>query len=535
MNAVDGSDHYERTSNEPPPSLLAVIIDTNPHAWALLHDILPLSKAVANLLVFINAHLAFNYANEVAIIASHTQRAEFLYPPPTRPAADRRGEKRRKKTRTQRKDKQRDGDGDVEMVDGEGSAQKEQGGQDPRGSGTTQNNDNGNDDDNDDNESSDDNESEDTATPPIRDDANHYRPFHELSVSLHASLSSLYTHTSTDSISQTPTTNVAGALTLALSYISKRTQSSNPQPSTTTSTSNPNTLPGQSNNADSSSTNSNRTGGNGNNSPPLISRILILSVSGDLSTQYIPLMNCIFASQRMATPIDILKIAGDTVFLQQASDATHGIYLNLGATSLSSSAPLVAAASTTKTKNANGSANGGGKGEGGESRGSGGGGGNQQGILQYLLMTFLPDQTARKNLWAPASLSSSLNLPPSSLDPSTDSTLKNSSTTPVAGGGVDFRAACFCHRRVVDIGYVCSVCLSIFCEEGINDGIGGVMMGKGAARCATCGTVLRRNGKEGVRIRVLGKKKKKRRRVEGDSTGGGGGSGVVSGRGTPAA
>ncbi|KAJ2399986.1 RNA polymerase II transcription factor B subunit 4 [Coemansia sp. RSA 2530] len=29
---------------------------------------------------------------------------------------------------------------------------------------------------------------------------------------------------------------------------------------------------------------------------------------------------------------------------------------------------------------------------------------------------------------------------------------------------IDFRATCFCHKRVVDIGYVCSVCLSIFCE-----------------------------------------------------------------------
>ena len=26
------------------------------------------------------------------------------------------------------------------------------------------------------------------------------------------------------------------------------------------------------------------------------------------------------------------------------------------------------------------------------------------------------------------------------------------------------RAACFCHRQLVDVGYVCSVCLSIFCK-----------------------------------------------------------------------
>ncbi|KAI9637162.1 TFIIH subunit Tfb4/p34 [Dioszegia hungarica] len=29
---------------------------------------------------------------------------------------------------------------------------------------------------------------------------------------------------------------------------------------------------------------------------------------------------------------------------------------------------------------------------------------------------------------------------------------------------VDFRAVCFCHHDVVDVGFVCSVCLSIFCK-----------------------------------------------------------------------
>jgi len=31
--------------------------------------------------------------------------------------------------------------------------------------------------------------------------------------------------------------------------------------------------------------------------------------------------------------------------------------------------------------------------------------------------------------------------------------------------GVDFRASCFCHRSSIDVGYVCSVCLSIFCKQ----------------------------------------------------------------------
>mmetsp|Transcript_8198 Transcript_8198/g.20720 ORF Transcript_8198/g.20720 Transcript_8198/m.20720 type:complete len:312 (+) Transcript_8198:269-1204(+) len=33
--------------------------------------------------------------------------------------------------------------------------------------------------------------------------------------------------------------------------------------------------------------------------------------------------------------------------------------------------------------------------------------------------------------------------------------------------GVDFRASCFCHKRPVDTGFVCSVCLSIFCEDRV--------------------------------------------------------------------
>lgn len=55
-------------------------------------------------------------------------------------------------------------------------------------------------------------------------------------------------------------------------------------------------------------------------------------------------------------------------------------------------------------------------------------------LAQYLLWVFLPDGDQR----------SQLVLPP-----------------PVH---VDYRAACFCHRNLIEIGYVCSVCLSIFCS-----------------------------------------------------------------------
>uniref|UniRef100_A0A8B9UA97 General transcription factor IIH subunit 3 n=1 Tax=Anas zonorhyncha TaxID=75864 RepID=A0A8B9UA97_9AVES len=55
-------------------------------------------------------------------------------------------------------------------------------------------------------------------------------------------------------------------------------------------------------------------------------------------------------------------------------------------------------------------------------------------LLQYLLWVFLPDQEQRAQLVLPPPIH------------------------------VDYRAACFCHRNLIEIGYVCSVCLSIFCN-----------------------------------------------------------------------
>ncbi|PWN32981.1 transcription factor Tfb4 [Meira miltonrushii] len=57
-----------------------------------------------------------------------------------------------------------------------------------------------------------------------------------------------------------------------------------------------------------------------------------------------------------------------------------------------------------------------------------------EGLLQTLMTTFLASPAIRDQMRLPSN------------------------------DDVDFRAACFCHGRVVDVGYVCSVCLSIFCE-----------------------------------------------------------------------
>lgn len=63
--------------------------------------------------------------------------------------------------------------------------------------------------------------------------------------------------------------------------------------------------------------------------------------------------------------------------------------------------------------------------------------------------------------------------------------------------GVDFRASCFCHKYVIETGYVCSVCLSIFCQP--------------SRSCTTCGTAFGAGGK------AVG------------AGGGGGGAGAVGG------
>ncbi|KAK8850730.1 hypothetical protein IAR55_004650 [Kwoniella newhampshirensis] len=57
------------------------------------------------------------------------------------------------------------------------------------------------------------------------------------------------------------------------------------------------------------------------------------------------------------------------------------------------------------------------------------------GLLQYLHAVYLPPASLRRRPFA---------VPPQD--------------------AVGFRAACFCHHKTLDIGFVCSVCLSIFCE-----------------------------------------------------------------------
>ncbi|GIY75443.1 general transcription factor IIH subunit 3 [Caerostris darwini] len=87
---------------------------------------------------------------------------------------------------------------------------------------------------------------------------------------------------------------------------------------------------------------------------------------------------------------------------------------------------------------------------------------NVAALLQYLLWIFLPTVETRKQMILPTRVH------------------------------VDYRAACFCHRNLIEIGYVCSVCLSIFCTF--------------SPICSTCQTAF----KLGPLPTIIGKKKRKR-------------------------
>ena len=59
---------------------------------------------------------------------------------------------------------------------------------------------------------------------------------------------------------------------------------------------------------------------------------------------------------------------------------------------------------------------------------------NTNALLELMLWIYLPNQNIRHKLKLPSNIE------------------------------IDYRAACFCHKRLVEIGFVCSVCLSIYCQ-----------------------------------------------------------------------
>ena len=374
QDAVDASEHYEVYNTDDIPSLCTIIIDTNPRAWAALADVLPISKAIANILIFVNAHLAFSNSNQVALIASHTNRAVWLYPSPPKQASSR-----------------------LEDVD-----------------------------------------MRDAGAASSASSANKSPQFAQIENSLLTSLRALVDDTTAPDLSST-TTQISGALTLALAHINKTALSF-----TASNAANTNSTP--------------MTAGTGVGAAPVAStstsgglaglhaRILILSVSDSSPAQYIPTMNAVFAASHARIAIDTLALRGSATFLEQASFITRGTFIRAA---------------------------------------------EPRGLLQYLMFGF-GSGTAPSNPAGGADSGKGPAGSKSAVSASSNNHGTNKKSTGKLGLGasvadllvtpsadaVDFRAACFCHRNVVDTGFVCSICLSIFCEV------------PPGGECLTCGTKL---------------------------------------------
>lgn len=407
MDAVDATDHYEIYATEETPSLCAIVIDTNPRAWAALKRDLPISKALANILVFVNSHLAYSSTNQVALIASHTNRAVWLYPPRPKP----------KEARPQGNGQQ---DGDIEMADADHPSKP----------------------------------------PPKKRNAaaaNKYPQFAQIESSIVASLRELMSST-TEADLATTTTQISGALTLALSHINKTS-----------------VILSANDNADASNLAAKKNGGSTAANPSAMSgqragiltglhaRILVVSVSESSPAQYIPTMNSVFAASHAGIPIDILSLHGSATFLQQASYITRGTFMEAA---------------------------------------------NPQGLLTYLLFGFASSITSATTVMTTTS-----NTAGQTGGPKHEEDDGHGGGSGGGGGGagmnqlvspstvsVDFRAACFCHRKVIDTGFVCSICLSIFCEVPQD------------AECLTCGNRLAL-GTYGARPAVVPRKRKKKRKL----------------------
>jgi transcription initiation factor TFIIH subunit 3 len=158
-------------------------------------------------------------------------------------------------------------------------------------------------------------------------------------------------------------------------------------------------------------------------------------------------MNAVFAAAHARIAIDTLSLRGSATFLEQASFITRGTFIRAA---------------------------------------------EPRGLLQYLMLGF-GSGTAPST--TPAGGADSGKGPAKSKTAAAGGAggaAANKSRTGKLGLGasvadllvtpsadaVDFRAACFCHRNVVDTGFVCSICLSIFCE--VPEG----------GECLTCGTKL---------------------------------------------
>ncbi|SCU93317.1 LAME_0F03378g1_1 [Lachancea meyersii CBS 8951] len=226
-----------KTAVEELPSLLTVIVDTTPKLWAELDkesgQDRNLIHALQSLIVFLNAHLTFNSANQVCVIAAHSNGIKYLYPTTT-VSAD--GDASLKQA------------GDLKIIN-----------------------------------------------------SGMYRQFRNVDETVLEELYKLMLEEKDRQNSSRPQkSTLSGAMSAGFTYINR-------------------TIKEQENTS-------------------LKARLVVLTCGSsggkDEVFQYIPIMNCIFTATKIKCPIDVVKIGGsqESTFLQQATDATNGVYLHVPST-----------------------------------------------------------------------------------------------------------------------------------------------------------------------------------------------------------
>ncbi|SCU94283.1 LANO_0E06282g1_1 [Lachancea nothofagi CBS 11611] len=226
-----------KSAAEELPSLLTVIVDTTPKVWAELDKESGQDKnlinALQSLIVFLNAHLTFNSANQVCVIAAHSAGTKYLYPTTSTSLEEEASLKRT---------------ADLKIIN-----------------------------------------------------SDMYRQFRNVDETVLEELYNLMQEEKTrDEPSGPQKSTLSGAMSAGFTYINR-------------------TIKEQSNTS-------------------LKARLMVLTCGSsggkDEVFQYIPIMNCIFTATKIKCPIDVVKIGGsqESTFLQQATDATNGIYLHVPST-----------------------------------------------------------------------------------------------------------------------------------------------------------------------------------------------------------
>lgn len=304
----------ESTTTNDDPTLLTIVLDVSPLGWYNLRHTTSLENITKSLLVFLNGHLALNNSNQVAFIASSSTGSKFLYPHLAKSNTEKQTRADRISQGMYRQFKNVNEVVLEELIrfvneEAEGAARAEA-----------------------------ETEAEVEAETNGREDqggnANKARSkrqaYHARGSTITGAMSMALTYTNRMlTLDQSITTTTASAMSTASlnSSISKSGSDS-----VGTAGVGVGAGGGAVGGGATSSLSSAASGASSSTSSvSMNSRILIVTASdNDNHLNYIPLMNCIFTAQKLKVSIDVAKLGTtDSSYLQQASDATHGVYLKI--------------------------------------------------------------------------------------------------------------------------------------------------------------------------------------------------------------